>query len=64
MENKLKSLFNYQRFEQNPRLAKLIAESEARFDSALSDDDLEFVSAAGEIENFDKQNKNKSVNND
>ena len=50
MESKLKSLFDYQRFEKNPRLAKLIAETESRVAAReLSDDDLEFVNAAGEF---------------
>lgn len=50
MEKKLKSLFEYQKFENNPRLAKLIAETEARYADALSDDDLSFVNAAGTAE--------------
>lgn len=50
MEKKLKSLFEYQRFENNPRLAKLIAETEARYADALSDDDLFYVNAAGTME--------------
>ena len=48
METKLKKLFDYQRFEKNPELEKLIAETESRSQSALSDDDLSLVSAAGE----------------
>ena len=46
MEKKLKRLFDYQRFEQNPRLAKIIRESENAA-SELADDDLFYVSAAG-----------------
>ena len=49
MENKLKRLFEYQKFEQNERLAKLIAETEARQAAEISDDDLELVAAAGDI---------------
>ena len=48
MENKLKKLFDYQRFEQNEKLEKLIHETENRYASGLSDDDLSFVNAAGE----------------
>ena len=49
MEKKLKKLLDYQKFEQNPRLQKLIGESEARLEAAeLSDESLEMVSAAGE----------------
>ena len=47
MERKLKELFEYQRFENNPHLARLISETEA-FSVELSDDDLAFVNAAGD----------------
>lgn len=49
MENRLNKLFEFQKFENNPRLAKLIRETESRYGSALSDDDLDMVSAAGEL---------------
>lgn len=49
MENRLNKLFEFQKFENNSRLAKLIQETESRYGSALSDDDLDIVSAAGEI---------------
>ncbi len=49
IEKKLKNLFEYQKFERNGRLDKLIAETDARQAAALSDDALEFVAAAGEI---------------
>lgn len=58
MENKLKSLFEYQKFEQNSRLAKLIAETEARQTVELSDEDLELVAAAGNI--FEQNSGEKS----
>lgn len=47
MEKKIKALLDYQRFSPNGRLEKMIAETERRY-SALSDDDLSFVAAAGE----------------
>ena len=47
MENKIKNMFEYQRFSRNSKLADLIADTESRFNAALSDDDLELVSAAG-----------------
>ena len=50
MEKKLKMLFDYQRFEKNPHLEKLIEETESRAAQLLSDDDLFFVNAAGETE--------------
>lgn len=56
MENKLKNMFEYQRFSQNSRLSKLIADTEAKYATALSDDDLDFVAAAGEFD-IDEENK-------
>ena len=50
MEQKLKALFDYQRFEKNERLEKIIAETESRYAQELSDDDLSLVNAAGEPE--------------
>ena len=49
MEQKLKKLFDYQRFAQNEKLAKLIQDTENRYAAELSDDDLSFVSAAGDM---------------
>ena len=55
-ESKLSKLFDYQRFEGNKRLQTLINAAETRFSNALSDDDLEWVNAAGEeIEHKDKK---------
>ena len=45
---KLTALFDYQRFECNKRLQALIDDTERRCLCSLSDDDLEWVSAAGE----------------
>ena len=47
MEKKLTAMFDYQRFENNSRLAKMIASTESRYAKALSDDELFEVSAAG-----------------
>ena len=55
MEKKLKKLFDYQRFEQNAKLEKLIQETENRYAKELSEEDLSLVSAAGEIKG--EQNK-------
>ena len=49
MEKKLKALFEYQRFEENARLAKLISETENDYADELSDDALGLVNAAGEL---------------
>lgn len=48
MEDILRALFDYQKFVGNGRLAEIISASENRYFSALSDDELEAVSAAGE----------------
>lgn len=44
----LTALFDFQRFEGDGRLQALIDETEDRFLHDLSDDDLEWVSAAGD----------------
>lgn len=54
MEKKLKKLFDYQRFEQNAKLEKLIQETESRYAKELSEEDLSLVSAAGEIKEEQK----------
>lgn len=48
MEKKLKTLFDFQRFQKNPRLASLIENTEKKYSNELSDDDLELVNAAGD----------------
>ena len=48
MEEKLTRLFDFQRFGGNARLNAIIAGAEERYAGALTDDDLEMVSAAGE----------------
>ncbi len=48
MEKKLRQMMDYQRFENNPALSKIISDAESRFAAMeLSDDDLDFVNAAG-----------------
>ena len=47
MEQKLKRLFDYQRFQKNSRLDALLAEAEGRC-AEVDDDALELVSAAGD----------------
>ena len=54
MNKKLKMLFDYQRFEQNEKLEKLIQETESRYAKELSEEDLSLVSAAGEIKEEQK----------
>lgn len=55
MEKKLKKLFDYQRFEKNPRLEALIQETESRYSAEMSDDDLLMVAAAGEANEIEKK---------
>ena len=50
MERKLFQAFDRQRFQQNTRLAGIIGDVESRYARALTDDDLEMVSAAGVME--------------
>ena len=46
---KLSQAFDFQKFQQNPKLAGIVRETEGRYaEAALSDDDLGLVSAAGE----------------
>lgn len=47
MENKIKALFEFQRFSGNKRLEAMINDAENRYRNELSDEDVEIVSAAG-----------------
>ena len=48
MENTLKALFDYQKFDENASLRKVIDSVHARYASReLSMDEMEWVSAAG-----------------
>lgn len=57
VQGRLFALFDYQRIAENPRLAKMIEDTEARYGAELSDDSLEFVSAAGETDISQKKSK-------
>ena len=48
MERMITNLFDFQRFKQNARLGNIIQDVEDRYASTISDNDLEWVSAAGE----------------
>lgn len=48
METKLHQLFDYQRFQNNARLAEIISDVENRYNCALEDNALELISAAGD----------------
>ena len=47
MEQKLKKLFDYQKFQRNSRLDAMLAEAEDRC-AEVDEDTLELVSAAGD----------------
>ena len=56
MENKLKQLFGFQRFEENRDLQQVIDSVHAKYATReLALDDLEMVNAAGVSELPDKQ---------
>jgi hypothetical protein len=52
MEGKLARLMDYQKFEPNSKLDRLIQDVESRYsldDMALSDDELGMINAAGNV---------------
>ena len=49
MEDKLKKAFDYQHFEENSHLGKVIRKTEAGIGAPLTDDELASVNAAGTI---------------
>ena len=57
MINKLKYILDYQKFSSNSRLGALIDDVQRRY-TAMSDEDLLFVSAAGECYRMDDANGN------
>jgi len=48
MDSKLKALFDFQHFQEDPRLKRVIQSAESHCSQELSDDELLLVSAAGE----------------
>ena len=47
---KLSQAFDFQKFQHNPKLDAITRDVESRYEkAALSDDDLDLVSAAGEV---------------
>jgi hypothetical protein len=55
MINRIKNTLDYQKFSPNSRLSKMIEDVERRY-TELSDEDLFFVSAAGEPYRMDEEN--------
>ena len=54
-EKTLSALFDYQLFENEPSLRKLIDEVENEYGAEISEDDLSLVSATGETESSEKR---------
>ena len=50
MEARLSALFDRQRKVNDPRLARLIGQTEVRWGAPLADDDLASVAAAGDLD--------------
>lgn len=59
IEQKLKDLFDLQSFVGNARIEKLVQETNSRYGAELPDDMLDFVSAAGETDNY-KADRNEN----
>ena len=55
MINRMKNIFDYQRFSPNSRLSEMIDTVEQRY-TELQDEDLFFVAAAGESYRMDDEN--------
>lgn len=51
----LKDLFDYQKFAGNSRLESMIKDTESRYGSKFSLDDLELINAAGTPEQIQQQ---------
>ena len=63
IEQKIKGLFDLQSFVGNARIEKLVQEANSRYGKELTDDMLEYVSAAGETDNY-RDNKNSGNENE
>lgn len=50
MENRLKKLFDYQKFAKSSKLSEIIGKTEAHYGAELSDSDLDAVCAAGYLD--------------
>ena len=59
IDQKLKDLFDLQSFVGNARIEKLVQETNSRYGAELPDDMLDFVSAAGETDNY-KADRNEN----
>lgn len=64
MKNIVKNLFDFQKFKTNEHLAGLIAETESRYAKELSEDDLEIINAAGDINAIRSSKKTEGKKDD
>ncbi len=55
MENRLRKMFLFQEFMQDEKLKEIIDDVEKRYDNKLTDDELSFVNAAGNV--ISRENK-------
>ena len=63
IEQKLKDLIDMQSFIGNARIERLVQEANSRYGKELTDDMLEYVSAAGETDNY-RDSKNSGNENE
>ena len=65
MEQRLRRLFDYQRFENNKRLSTMLLDALKRYDFSfegeLSDDDVDLLNAAGTTVSDPKSDKEKRL---
>lgn len=61
MEKKLDQLFEYQRFEGNKTLEAMLFAVENRYPVQLSDEDLDFVNAAGDLPRMKQEKREKRL---
>lgn len=65
MEQRLRSIFEYQRFENNSRLSVMLSDALGRYDfngeGELSDDDASLLNAAGSIVSDPKADREKRL---
>ena len=65
--SRLARLFDYQKFEANSELSDIILDVETRYGAtkkALSDDELEFVAAAGNVDDLTALNNCQKTKKD
>ncbi len=64
-EQRLREVFDYQRFENNDRLSFMLADALGRYDFSgegeLSDDDVNLLNAAGSIVSDPKADRGKRL---